>query len=216
MGNVPSVRGDLLGGGAVTTEQLLRQELREAQETIQRLQDELEQVKADEAVQANGVRLLGEEVDSRDAEIERLDATIQRQAAELAEAERALSGPQEVLETRLGHSVYSLWCMYDAAARVLEPVKEERDKAQAELSRLRADAARLDWLGLPRNEGAALLGDDFGRWAVSGSGMQNIPDNPSIPSDINTSFFVSADDWKSSPREAIDAAMQETAPEVQG
>jgi hypothetical protein len=39
--------------------------------------------------------------------------------------------------------------------------------------------------------------------------MQNVPDDISVASDISTSFFVEAKDWKPSIREAIEAAMLE-------
>lgn len=73
------------------------------------------------------------------------------------------------------------------------------------------DAERLDWLE-KEAEGCALLSDDFGNWAVSTMGMQNIPDpvpEKGTPGDIGTSHFVKADEWKPSIRDAIDAAMAE-------
>jgi hypothetical protein len=38
----------------------------------------------------------------------------------------------------------------------------------------RTDTERLDWI--EANFGIALLDDDNGHWAVSGSGMQNVPE----------------------------------------
>ena len=67
------------------------------------------------------------------------------------------------------------------------------------------DTDRLNWL--ERQEGWALLSDDFGRWAVSGDGAQNVPDVPGAASDIATSFFVPKDQWYPSIRDAIDAAI---------
>ena len=67
-----------------------------------------------------------------------------------------------------------------------------------------SDTERLNWLA--EQEGAALLSDDFGNWTVSYDGMQNIPEKPGEPSDISTSFFVEANAWKPSIREAIDDA----------
>ncbi len=68
------------------------------------------------------------------------------------------------------------------------------------------DTERLNWLA--KQDGAALLSDDFGNWTVSYDGMQNVPENPGTPSDISTSFFIEADAWKPSVREAIDAAAE--------
>lgn len=73
------------------------------------------------------------------------------------------------------------------------------------------DAERLDWLE-KEAEGCALLSDDFGNWAVSTMGMQNIPDpapEKGKPGDISTSHFVMAAEWRPSIREAIDAAIVE-------
>lgn len=68
------------------------------------------------------------------------------------------------------------------------------------------DTQLLDWL--EKNDGSALLSDDFGRWAVSSMGMQNVPDKPfDQPNDISTSFFVLAKEWRPSIREAIQAAI---------
>lgn len=73
------------------------------------------------------------------------------------------------------------------------------------------DTERLNWLET-NGEGSALLSDDFGNWAVSSSGMQNIPDpvpEKGKPGNISTGFFVEAADWKPSVREAIDAVMRD-------
>jgi hypothetical protein len=72
------------------------------------------------------------------------------------------------------------------------------------MMKLETDEQRLNWLA--EQEGSALISDDFGNWAVSFAGMQNIPENPGTPSDIHTSFFVEAAEWRPSIREAIDAA----------
>lgn len=66
------------------------------------------------------------------------------------------------------------------------------------------DTERLNWLA--KQDGAALLSDDFGNWTVSFDGIQNIPENPGEPSYIATSFFIEATNWKPSIRDAIDAA----------
>ncbi len=67
------------------------------------------------------------------------------------------------------------------------------------------DTERLNWL--EQQEGAGLVSDDAGHWAVTTTGTQNVPDNP--PQDISTSFWVEKAEWKKSVREAIDVAMAE-------
>lgn len=56
-------------------------------------------------------------------------------------------------------------------------------------------------------DGCGLISDDAGNWAVSTSGMQNVPMNP--PQDISTSFFVEAAEWKPTIREALQAYYDE-------
>ena len=68
------------------------------------------------------------------------------------------------------------------------------------------DTERLNWL--ERQEGCGLISDDFGRWAVSVEGVQDVPDDPGQPSDINTAFFVEKHQWHPSIRAAIDAAIK--------
>lgn len=69
------------------------------------------------------------------------------------------------------------------------------------------DTERLDWL--EQQEGFGLISDDFGHWAVSGDGMQNIPEGQrEDPKELSTSFIVEGPAWKDSIREAIDAAME--------
>lgn len=66
------------------------------------------------------------------------------------------------------------------------------------------DTERLDWLS--KLDGAALINDDFGRWAVSMMGMQQIPDGIEDHAvDLQTAFFVKAEEWHPTIREAIDA-----------
>jgi len=48
---------------------------------------------------------------------------------------------------------------------------------------------------------ATLVSDDAGNWAVSGDGVQNVPDDP--PQDISTCHFIEKDQWRPSVREAI-------------
>lgn len=67
----------------------------------------------------------------------------------------------------------------------------------------RTDTERLDWLA--KQGGAALVNDDFGHWAVSFDGMQNVPRK--TPADIQTMFVIEKKQWKKTIRQAIDAAM---------
>jgi len=72
------------------------------------------------------------------------------------------------------------------------------------------DTDRLNWLEAQTEIGhcPGLINDDNGHWAVSFEGSQNCPQGDE-PCDIATNFFVEADNWYSSIREAIDAAMGE-------
>lgn len=47
-----------------------------------------------------------------------------------------------------------------------------------------------------------LLYDDNGHWAISSEGYQNVVIGDD-PQDVNTHFFVKAENWKNSPREAL-------------
>jgi len=78
----------------------------------------------------------------------------------------------------------------------------------ARLAVLEKDEARVNHM--ETLEGAALLSDDAGHWAVSGTGVQNVPDDP--PQDISTSFFVSRDEWSKSVREALDRSIARAHP----
>jgi hypothetical protein len=71
---------------------------------------------------------------------------------------------------------------------------------------LRTDKELLDGLEALVNRGdcPGIINDDNGHWAVSGSGVQNVPMGDD-PVDIGTEFFVEAKDWKPTIREAIEA-----------
>ena len=72
------------------------------------------------------------------------------------------------------------------------------------------DTERLDWLDKVISEGSCpgLINDDCGRWAVSHDGMQSISLKMlTEPCDVHTTFFITADKWRNSVREAIDAAI---------
>ena len=73
------------------------------------------------------------------------------------------------------------------------------------------DTERLDWL--ESHFGFGLISDDNGHWAVAGDGVQTCPDGPE-PQEIDTTFFVEADKWKDSVREAIDEAVDENQTEI--
>lgn len=66
---------------------------------------------------------------------------------------------------------------------------------------MNSDTDLLDFL--ESCDGAAIISDDAGNWAVSGNGMQDVPDDP--PQDISTCFFIERSEWRGSVREAIDA-----------
>ncbi|HEV8364578.1 MAG TPA: hypothetical protein VGQ52_13770 [Gemmatimonadaceae bacterium] len=72
------------------------------------------------------------------------------------------------------------------------------------------DTGLLDGLEQAAGEGACpgIINDDNGHWAVSDSGIQNVPMDDG-PADINTTFFVTADQWKPTIREAIRAYLDE-------
>lgn len=74
----------------------------------------------------------------------------------------------------------------------------------------RTDTERIDWL--EKQEGSGVISDDYGRWAVPEGGFQNLNDDAGNfvtdrAIDIESTFVVSAEEWKPSIREAIDAAM---------
>lgn len=73
------------------------------------------------------------------------------------------------------------------------------------MTKTTTDTERLDWLS--HQDGSGLISDDQGRWAVSGSGTQNLPDDPDLPFDFSGTFWVEAKDWRPAIRDAIDAAM---------
>lgn len=74
------------------------------------------------------------------------------------------------------------------------------------MPKFNSDTDRLDWLA--EQDGAAIISDDNGHWAVSFTGMQNVPVGDE-PCDIDTTFFIEAREWHGSVREAIDAAAGE-------
>jgi hypothetical protein len=74
-----------------------------------------------------------------------------------------------------------------------------------------SDSQLLDWLQNNGFMAPGLInddGDNGGLWAVSMTGIQNMPMGEG-PQDISTSFFVEAHEWKPTVREAIIAAIEE-------
>lgn len=69
----------------------------------------------------------------------------------------------------------------------------------------KTDTELLNWF--EEHDGCGLISDDCGHWAVSGDGMQNIPEN--TPADIQITFFIEKKKWKKNVREAIEASMKE-------
>ena len=71
------------------------------------------------------------------------------------------------------------------------------------------DTELLDYLDRKTKEGfcLGLINDDFGHWAVSDYGMQNVP--AKAPASIMTSFFVERRGWTGSVREALEKYINE-------
>ena len=87
------------------------------------------------------------------------------------------------------------------------------DTANRALEEARADSRRLD--AMQEMYGSGVLSDDRGHWVVSDSGMQNVPLEDG-PQDIATTFFIEAEKWRPSIREAIDAALSQPAAREDG
>jgi hypothetical protein len=73
------------------------------------------------------------------------------------------------------------------------------------------DTDRLDWL--EKQDGAGLVSDDAGHWAVATNGVQSAPMAP--PCDITTQFWIEKHEWRKTVREAIDAAIRQETEELQ-
>lgn len=54
-------------------------------------------------------------------------------------------------------------------------------------------------------EGVNLLSDDAGRWAVSGAGMQPIPEDGGFKETVSIVSYVAPEEWKPSILEALAA-----------
>jgi len=66
------------------------------------------------------------------------------------------------------------------------------------------DTERLDWL--EKQDGGALINDDFGNWAFASDGTQEIPEDP--PDDLWTAHIIEKHAWKPTVRKAIDHAIE--------
>jgi hypothetical protein len=84
---------------------------------------------------------------------------------------------------------------------------EKKDK---ELS----DTQLINWLEKITEDGVCpgIICDDFGHWAVSFEGVQNIP--LKTPTNIHTTFFIEENQWHVSIREAIRYAKREHEKEL--
>jgi hypothetical protein len=73
---------------------------------------------------------------------------------------------------------------------------------------MRTDTERLDWLEHKVNNGACpgLINDDNGHWALAFDGMQSVSWGDK-PVDVETTFFIKAEFWHNTIREAIDYHM---------
>ena len=91
------------------------------------------------------------------------------------------------------------------ALQGLEKAQRTANLAVAEL------VAGLALMESDENLGCGLISDDFGNWAVSGCGFQNVTDDEDNvptkekPIDIQSTFFVEADEWRGSTIEALRA-----------
>lgn len=104
--------------------------------------------------------------------------------------------------------------MHMGTSYLVNDLWSEVRRLRAEVEGLRSDAELLDALEQAAHRGSCpgVINDDAGRWAVSEDGMQNVPDND-VPIDISTTFFVEADQWRPSIREAIRAWLDAMAKE---
>jgi hypothetical protein len=79
------------------------------------------------------------------------------------------------------------------------------------------DTERLNWL--EKQDGAGVISDDNGRWAVPDSGFQNLQDDEGNfitdqAIDVESMFLIPAAFWKPSLREAIDDAVRRAQDEA--
>jgi len=102
-------------------------------------------------------------------------------------------------------------CATDDSPAVMSEAAAELRRLHAEVEALRKDAERLNWLEAVTHKGYApqLVYDDNGNWAVSFDGVMPVPqaDPPDEP--LMVSARVEPHEWRSTTREAVDAAMKE-------
>lgn len=70
---------------------------------------------------------------------------------------------------------------------------------------------RIEWL--ESKQGVNLLSDDGGKWALSGDGMQPVPDADGFTEVVGITSWVEPQNWKPTIVEAIDFYRQACAAE---
>jgi hypothetical protein len=73
--------------------------------------------------------------------------------------------------------------------------------------KIRTDKQLLDWF-YKHGFAHSLIGDDNGHWACTCDGIQNVPTGNKV-GDMASSVFIEKKMWKKSPREAINAAIDD-------
>lgn len=71
------------------------------------------------------------------------------------------------------------------------------------------DSERLDFITSKPGVCYALVSDDSGRWALTDTGMSPVAPDQGFTETVGITSIVDPDMWKSSPREAIDAAKEQ-------
>lgn len=69
------------------------------------------------------------------------------------------------------------------------------------------DTKRLNWLA--KQCGVNLVSDDGGKWAISTSGFQPVPQEGGFTEDVSITSFVGPEEWRDDIRAAFDAAIAE-------
>lgn len=67
------------------------------------------------------------------------------------------------------------------------------------------DTELINWL--QPKQGVNLISDDGGKWAVSDSGFQPVPDEGGFTHAVTISSFVEPEAWRDTIREAIEGYM---------
>lgn len=101
----------------------------------------------------------------------------------------------------LNQRISSNWEWEDTYNRACADLIRDHGQALVEAVSL-SDAAK--WL--TDNVGCNLISDDDGRWAVSTSGFQPVPEDGGFTETVSITSFVDPEEWKPSILEAIDLA----------